>query len=131
MAQPLTDVTRGRRGEAVDDLMCPRIGGGTAEYEWMAWQEIADEARRDTLVVISVGATDLRTPPAGQDLWWRSRACRNFPTRIWRNCSGWFPRSLTGTCLPDRDLAVRLLRPVSSGKTGSATTRRCGIRPMT
>ncbi|MDT5221872.1 MAG: hypothetical protein QOF15_3977 [Mycobacterium sp.] len=45
MEQPLTDVARGRRGEAVDDLMCPRIGEGTAEYECMTWREIAEEAR--------------------------------------------------------------------------------------
>ena len=30
--------------EVIDDLMCPRIGAGTAEYEWMTWQEIAEEA---------------------------------------------------------------------------------------
>lgn len=45
-----------------DDLMCPRIGAGTAEYEWMTWQEIAEEARRDTPVVISVGATEQHGP---------------------------------------------------------------------
>jgi hypothetical protein len=30
----------------IDDLMCPRIAG-TAEYEWLTWQEIAEEARRE------------------------------------------------------------------------------------
>lgn len=28
----------------IDDLMCPRIDEGTAEYEWMTWQEIAEQA---------------------------------------------------------------------------------------
>ncbi|MGW3623021.1 creatininase [Streptomyces sp. NPDC000880] len=46
----------------IDDLMCPQIGAGTAEYEWMTWQEIDQEARRDTPVVISVGATEQHGP---------------------------------------------------------------------
>jgi len=45
-----------------DDLMGPRIGAGTAEYEWMTWQEIAEEARRNTPVVIAVGATEQHGP---------------------------------------------------------------------
>jgi creatinine amidohydrolase len=75
MEQPLTDVTRGRRGESVDDLMCPRIGAGTAEYECMTWQKIAEEVRRDTPVVISVGASEQHGPhlPVSAD-WAISRA---------------------------------------------------------
>src|SRR4030088_1863025 len=42
--------------QVIDDLMCPRIGAGTAEYEWMTWQEIAEEARRDNPVIIAGGA---------------------------------------------------------------------------
>jgi creatinine amidohydrolase len=54
--------TRPREVYVIDDLMCPRIGAGTAEYEWMTWPEIAEEARRNTPVVIAVGATEQHGP---------------------------------------------------------------------
>jgi creatinine amidohydrolase len=45
-----------------DDLMSPHVGAGTSEYEWCTWQEVAEEARRDTPVVVSVGATEQHGP---------------------------------------------------------------------
>jgi hypothetical protein len=53
----------------IDDLMCPRIAG-TAEYEWLTWQEIAEEARRDTPVVKSVPGKCWPPPLPGRE-WYR------------------------------------------------------------